>query len=184
MKENDWQLLRCHLFWLFLLFMVVLSFYGIFRLWENFFKNFAANFSSLFHLHCYSQVTSVFTFISVYSVKILFLKCRRSIALKKLLVTFVVPKLQSFLLRVTRGFVRLVHCVVLLVTISSQNPKMIWFIIFLKSTAPQTLMLLQTVNLVIKSFKAFTPYVNIKTPNMALLSRWQMLINEVDDVNL
>ena len=38
MKENDWQLLRFNLFGLVLLFMVAVSFFGIFREWEEYFK--------------------------------------------------------------------------------------------------------------------------------------------------
>ena len=43
-------------------FMVALSFYGIFRLWGKLCKNTCYKFSPLFHLHCYRQVASIFTF--------------------------------------------------------------------------------------------------------------------------
>ena len=36
-------------------------------------------FSPIFHLHCFRQVASIFTFISDFSIKLLFLKCLRSI---------------------------------------------------------------------------------------------------------
>ena len=70
-------------------------------------KILATIFSPLFHLRCYSQVTSIFTFDADDFVKFLLLKCIRSIETKKLLVTIVVPKLQSLILRVTRRDVQL-----------------------------------------------------------------------------
>ena len=57
-----------------------------------------------------------------------------------------------------------------------KNPKMIWFIILLRNTAFQILMSLSIVNFVIKSFQNFNLYVNIKTSNMAFVSRQQMVI--------
>ena len=39
MKKNNWQLLRYYFLWLVWPFMVVLSFYGIFREWEKYHKN-------------------------------------------------------------------------------------------------------------------------------------------------
>ena len=80
---------------------------------------------ALFPLHCYSQVASIFTFIADDCVKLLLLKCLRSIETKELLVTIVVPKLQSLILRVTRSVVRLEHCFVPTVPISPENPRMI-----------------------------------------------------------
>ena len=62
----------------------------------------ATNFLPIFHLHCYSQVDSIFTFIAVYSVKLLILKCLRSIETENLLVTIVVPKRQSLVLLATK----------------------------------------------------------------------------------
>ena len=82
----------------------------------------ARNVSLLFHLYCYSQVASIFTFISNYSVKLSLLKCLRLIETKKLLVTVVVPKLQSSILLVTRRDVQLEHCIVPNVLISPQSP--------------------------------------------------------------
>ena len=76
-------------------------------------KILATNFSTLVHLHCYSQVASVFTFNSDNFVKLLLLKRLRSIETKNLLVTIVVPKLQSD--------VQLEHCIVPNVPISPQN---------------------------------------------------------------
>ena len=112
---------------------------------------------------CNRQVTSMFTFFSDYPAKLLFLKSLRSIEMNKLLVTTVVPKLQSLILRVTRRVVLLVHCIVPHVPISPQNPKMIWITILLRSTAPQNLMSPSNVNFVFKSFQDFTLYVNTET---------------------
>ena len=84
-----------------------------------------ANFSPLFQLLCYSQVASIFTFISDYFVKLLLLKCLFYIGTRKLHVRIVVPKLQSLILRVTRRDVQLEHCIVPNAPISQQTPKMI-----------------------------------------------------------
>ena len=158
MKENDWQLMRYFLLWLVLLFMVALPFSGNFRRWEKI----ATNFSPLFHLHCYRQVASIFTFISDYFVKLLLMKCLRSIETRKLQVRKGVSKLRNLILTVTRRDVQLEHCIV---SISPQNPKMIWITILLRSTAPRNLMAPSSVNFVIKSFQDFTLYVNIETLN-------------------
>ena len=48
MKENDWQLLRYFLLRYVLLFMVALSSYGIFRIWEQICKNTCYNFFTIF----------------------------------------------------------------------------------------------------------------------------------------
>ena len=125
-------------------------------------KLIATNFLPIIHLHCYSQVASIFTFISDDSVKLLLSKCLRSIEIKKLLVTIAVRKLQSLILRVTRGDNRLEHCIVPNILISPQNPKVIWITMLLRSTAPQNLMSPSSVNFGIKSFQDFTLYVNIK----------------------
>ena len=86
-------------------------------------KKLARNFSPLFNLHCYSQVASIFTFISDFSVKLQLLKCLRSIETKKLPVAIVVPKLQRLILRVTRRDVQLEHCIVPNVPNSPEKPK-------------------------------------------------------------
>ena len=46
-------------------------------------KLLATNFSPFFHLHCYRQVASIFTSILDDSVKLLLLKCLRSMETKK-----------------------------------------------------------------------------------------------------
>ena len=66
MNENDWQFMRYFLLWLVLPFMVALSFYGIFRIWEKIFKNTCYKFftiisfallpSSRFNLHNYFRI--------------------------------------------------------------------------------------------------------------------------------
>ena len=111
--------------WLVLFFMVALSFYGIFRIWEKYAKILATTFSPLFHLPSYRQVASIFTFISDYFVKLFLLKCLRSIKTRNLHVRTVVPKLQSLILRVSRRVVHLEHCIVPNVPISPENPKTI-----------------------------------------------------------
>ena len=55
MKENDWQLLRYFLLFLILPFMVALSFYGIFRIWENLFEK---NVQQVF-CHCFICIATV-----------------------------------------------------------------------------------------------------------------------------
>ena len=129
---------------------------------KRFSKILTAHCSPLFHLHCYRQVASIFTFISDYFVKLLLFNCLRSIETRKLHVWIVVPKLQSLTLRVTRRDVQLEHCIVPNVPISPQSPKTIWYTILLRSTAHQNLMSLSIVNFVIKSFQGFTLYVNIE----------------------
>ena len=124
-------------------------------------KILARNFSPIFLLRCYRQVASIFTFISDHFVKLLLLKCLRSIKTRKLHVRIVVPKLQKLILPVTRRDVQLEHCIVPNVPISPQNPEVIQITILLRSIAPQNLMLPSSVNFVIKSFQDFTFYVNI-----------------------
>ena len=87
-------------------------------------------------MHCYSQVASIFTLISDYSVEPLLLKCQRKSEKKKLHAKIVVPKLQETILYGTRRVVLLVHCIVANVPISPQNPKMISITILLRNTAP------------------------------------------------
>ena len=157
--------MRYFLFWLVLPYMVALSFHGNFRRWEKNAKKLATNFSPLFHLHCYLQVASIFTFISDYFVKLLILKCLRSIETRKRHVRIVVPKLQSLSWRVTKRDVQLEHCTVPNVPISPQNRKMIWVTFLIKSPAPRKLMSPSSVNFVNKSFQDFTLYVNTKTLN-------------------
>ena len=126
-------------------------------------KILASNFSPKFHLHCYHQVASIFTFISDYFVKLLLLKCLRPI--ETLHVRTVVPKQQSLILRVTRRDVQLEHCIVPIVPNSQQNHKTIWITLLLRSTAPQNLISPSTVNFAFQSFQIFAPYVNIETLN-------------------
>ena len=123
----------------------------------------ATNFLPLFLLHCYREVSSIFTFISDYFVKLLILKCLRAIETRKLHVRIVVPKLHNLVLPLTRRDVELEHCIVPNVPISPQKLEMILITILLRSIAPQNLMLSSSVNLVIKSFQDFTLYVNMET---------------------
>ena len=74
-------------------------------------KKLAKNFS-LFYFHCYRQVASIFTFILDYFVKLLLLKCLRSIERRELHVRIVVPKLQNLFLPVTRRDVQLEYSIV------------------------------------------------------------------------
>ena len=84
---------------------------------------------------------------------------------EKLHVKIVVPKLQETILYGIRRDVQLEHCIVPNVPISPQNHRMICITILLRSTVPQNLMSLSSVNFVIKSFQDFTLYVNIETLN-------------------
>ena len=154
--------------------MVGISFYGIVWIflvnWDYNIKVLATNFSPLFLFHCYSQVASIFTFISDYSVKLLLLKCLLQTDTRKLHVRIVVPKLQSSILRVTKRDVLLVHGIVPNVPVSPQNPKMISITILLRSTATRNLMSPSSVNFLIKSFQDLTLYVNIETLSTACSS--------------
>ena len=97
---------------------------------------------------------------------------------------FVVPKLQSLILLVTRRVVLLLHCFVPNVLISPKNSIITSKIILLKNTAAQNLSLLLSKNFVSKSFQYFTLDDNIKTPSMAAKVDTDDTINEVDDTNL
>ena len=72
-------------------------------------------------MHFYSQVASIVTFLSDYSVKIFILVCLRSIETKKLRAKIVIPQLPSLILLVTRRDVQLEHCIVPSVLVSSQK---------------------------------------------------------------
>ena len=75
MKENDWQLMRYFLLWLVLPFMVALSFYGIFCIWEQICKNISYKFfailsfallpSSCFNSHIYFKLFCQTTIIEM-----------------------------------------------------------------------------------------------------------------------
>ena len=87
------------------------------------------NFSPLFHLHCYRQVASIFTFTADFFVKLLILKRLRYSEKKKLHVNIVVPKIQETILYGRRRDVQLEHCFVANVPVSPQNHKLISIII-------------------------------------------------------
>ena len=120
-------------------------------------------------MHCYSQVATIFAFVSEYSVKFLLPICLPSVATKKLLVKFLVPTLQKIILFVTRKAVQLGYWFVPSVPISPKHPKTIRIIKRLGNTEPQNLVLLSSVNFDTNSFQEFTFYVNIRTPNMVFL---------------
>ena len=123
MKENNWQLLRYHFLCLVLLFMVALSFYGIFRKWESFLKNTCYKLfviilvallpSSCFNLQCYFRLFCQTIIIEMPSL------FRR----EKLHVIIVVPKLQETLLYSKRRGVLLIHCIVTTFPILQKTPK-------------------------------------------------------------
>ena len=96
----------------------------------------------------------------------------------------VVPKLQETLFYGTRGDAQLEPCFVLSVPMSPLYPRMTWILILLKNTAPQNLSLISSKNFVINCFQGFTLYVNIKTPNMAILSKQQTLISTISSTKL
>ena len=133
MEENDWQLLRFILLWLVFPFME----FSVYK--KKYTRLLATDFSPFFHLHCYRQVASVFTFMLDYSVRLLIFKRFRSIETKKLHVRIVVPKLQCLILLVTRRDVQLEHCIIPNVTISPKNLKLVSFTILLWNTASQKL---------------------------------------------
>ena len=64
-------------------------------------------FSPLLQLHCYSQVDSIFTFVSDYSVKPIFSECFRSIEMTKFFVKDLAPQLHRSILPATGRDVRL-----------------------------------------------------------------------------
>ena len=85
--------------------------------------------------------------------------------MKKFHVKIVVPKLQQTIFYGTWKDVHVKHCIIPTVPTPPQIPKVVWIIIFLKSTAPQNLMSPSNVNFVIKIFQFFTLHVNIETIN-------------------
>ena len=117
-------------------FMIAHSFYGFFLIWEKMFKNtcykFFLNFqfallqSSRFNLH--------FWFRLFYQTP--FFKCPSSNETKALLVTIVVPKLNSLILCVTEANVQLEYFIVSSVPNCPQNPMNVRIIFLLRSTAP------------------------------------------------
>ena len=132
---------------------------------KKFAKILATNFSPFFHLHCYRQVASIFTFISDYFVKLLLLKCLSSTETRKLHVRIVVPNQQNLILPCHKKICSVGTMYVPNVPISPRNPEMIWNTILPGSIAPQNLMLRSSVNFVIKSFQDFTLYLSIGTLN-------------------
>ena len=174
MKENDWQRLRYFLFWLALPFLLL-----VFRSWEKLFINTDYKFFAFFGLHRYRQMASIFTFLWEYSVKFLLLTCLRSIKTRKVTcdnsgAQTTQPNIARHKKRCSVGTLYCTHC-----PYFSANSQLISITILLRSTAPQNLMLLSSVNFVFKTFQDFTLYVNIGTPNMALLSGQQMLIQTI-----
>ena len=142
----------------------------------------------LIRLHCFSQIDSIFTFLSDYSVIFPLLQNLRSVETKKLLVPIVLHKLQRLFLPVTRRVVQLELCIVPSGSISRQNPRKIWVIVLLRSTVLQNPKLPSSVDFVINSFWDFTIHVKkniqhgfpIKTTNFDS----DDIINEVVDMNL
>ena len=103
----------------------------------------------------------------------------------------VVPKLQERILYGTRNAFLLVYCIVPNVPISPQNPKLIWFTILLRNTAPRNLISPSSVNFVIKKCKDFTLYVTIETLNTQCKSdqeqeMWNVehIVGDVEDHRL
>ena len=109
--------------------------------------------SSHFNLQVYFRLFCQTTIVEMFSL------------IRKEKVKIVVPTLQETVLYGTRRVVLLVHCIVLTVPISPQNPKVIWITILLRSIAPHNLISLSSVNAVIMSFHDFTQYVNRETLN-------------------
>ena len=58
MKENDWQIMRYFILWLVLLFMIALTFYGIFRIWKKICKITCYNFFGHYFV-CIATVKSL-----------------------------------------------------------------------------------------------------------------------------
>ena len=87
------------------------------------------------------------------------------------------------IVRKKRRRVQLEPCFVPRVPICPLIPRMTWNIILLRGTVRQNLSLFSSVYFIIKSFHDITPYDNIKTFNMAHLSRQQMLIQTISSTN-
>ena len=164
MKENDWQFMRYFL-WLFLLFMVALPFYGIFRIWEQICKNtcyrvfaiisFALLPSSRFNLHVYFRLFCQTTIIEMPSL------------LRKEKVTFENCGTQTTRNNIVRhrkrcsiGTLFCTQCP----SFSKKSQNNLNYHFVKKHNAPN-FMLPSSVNFVIKSFQNFTLYVNIETLN-------------------
>ena len=103
--------------------MVCHSFHGLSISSELYWKTFATNFYHYFVLHCNSQVATIFTLISDFSVKILPLNCLPSNATRRLRVKIVEPKLRSLIFRVTGRGVRKEDFIALNVQTIQNPPK-------------------------------------------------------------
>ena len=107
------------MFFLWLLYLLKdFSVYG-----KKYFEILAGNFLPVFRLHWCSGMSLIFTFTAEYFVTILFMKIDRSVETKKLIVTTMVPKLQSLILLLSRNDVQLEHCFVPSVSISPQSSR-------------------------------------------------------------
>ena len=141
--------------------MVALSFCGSLRKWEVLFKKFRHKFFSiisfsLLQSKCFSLSVQFRLFRSKP-----FLNFFQYIDTRKLHVRLVVPKLQTLILPVTGRVVLLVHFIVPNLTISPQNPQMIWITIMLRSTVPKP-----DVSFKFKlCYQGFHAYVNIEKLN-------------------
>ena len=149
MKENDWQLMRYFLLWLVLLFMVALSFYGIFRLCRNIFKKTCYNFfaiisfallpSSRSNLHVYLRLLCQIPIIEMPALN------RNEKNTCENCATHVTKlNLARHKKSCSPGI-----CSVPNIPISSQKSKMMWIIVLLRSIAPQNLISSSSVNFVI-----------------------------------
>ena len=160
MKEDDSLLMRYFILWLFLLFMVALSFNGIFRIGENLCENTCYQFfaiisfallpSSRFNIHVCFRLLCQTPFIEMPSLN------------RNEKVTFENCGTQTTKLNLAR---QLEHCIVHNVPLSPQNPETIWITILLRSIAPQNLISPSSVNFAFKTFQDFTLDVNIETLN-------------------
>ena len=139
MKENDWQLLQFFLLWLLSPFMVALSFYGIFRIWENICKNtchkFFANISfALLQSSCLNFYARFRWFCLTLFTKMPSLNRYEKVTCEN-------SGTQTTKLNLARHKKSciLVHCIVPNVLISQQNPEMIWVSILIwEAQRPKT----------------------------------------------
>ena len=133
---------------------------------ENNLKIFPTSFSSLFHLRCYSQVTSI-SYVHFRSICLSnFTQMSSLNRYEKVTCENFGTQTTSLSLRVTRSDVQLERCIIPNVPISPQNYKVIWIIVLPENTVFQDFHKHTIVKYVAQNFPAFMLYVNTKTLNI------------------
>ena len=129
-------------------------------------KTISTIFRLLLLLHCYSQVATIFRWISGYFANFFLLKCLPSNATRKSRVKTVVGKLQSLILLGTRREAPLEHFIAPDVPTSQQRLTMTWNTTYLWNIQECEQKTLTSVKNVWRNSLAFIRYENTGTVNM------------------